>query len=654
MSKIKSIIKDKRNQKIIIILLAIFTTIALSLSLDIVTNKDINQITSTTNYVSKILLKFNYSLELNVSQSLFVFICLMLLLKKCFFRDEIENKGNKIYKMILSILFSFFMVFGYSYMKINSWDMIFYNTFQLFKAIIKGIGYYIIFRALINYLFDILFENIKIKESTNKIYNFIFIKHSFIIPLLIIIACWLPYIVAYYPGTLFQDSSNQIKQYFGYDIPSDSATDSVNLIDENVKITNHHPVLHTVILGMCMQVGKAVGNDNIGVFCYTILQILFLSSTFAYIINFMKKIKVPNSLRIFALLMFAMLPIIPIYAMEITKDIPFTCLLIIYIIKLYNLIKNANSEKLSIKKCMSLILINILIALFRNNGLYVIILSLPFVAIIDKINRRKIIIISVIVIAIYEAFTSILLPKLKIPAASVREALSIPFQQTARYVKEHRDEVTEEERKKIDKVLEYDTLSERYKPIDADPVKNKYNKNATKEDLGNYLKVWFGQFFKHPTTYIQATMNNVYGYFYPESQVRQYTTGFMINSHKAINETGGFNYGYIENLKGLRKTITQLVNCIKILPVTSWIVNIAFNMWIILIIFAYLLYSKKYRYIIYIMPLLSIVLMCIVSPVNAFYRYAIPCIFTMPLTIAIFIDIINQVNKEKGEVKNEK
>ena len=63
---------------------------------------------------------------------------------------------------------------------------------------------------------------------------------------------------------------------------------------------------------------------------------------------------------------------------------------------------------------------------------------------------------------------------------------------------------------------------------------------------------------------------------------------------------------------------------------------------------------KKYRYIIYIMPLLSIVLMCIASPVNAFYRYAIPCVFTMPLTIAIFIDIIQQVNKGKGEGKNEK
>ena len=74
------------------------------------------------------------------------------------------------------MLFSFFIVFGYSYKETNSWDLIFGNTFQLFKAIVKGVGYYILFRALINYLFDIAFKNIKVKETANKVYNFIFIK----------------------------------------------------------------------------------------------------------------------------------------------------------------------------------------------------------------------------------------------------------------------------------------------------------------------------------------------------------------------------------------------------------------------------------------------------------------------------------------------
>ena len=41
---------------------------------------------------------------------------------------------------------------------------------------------------------------------------------------------------------------------------------------------------------------------------------------------------------------------------------------------------------------------------------------------------------------------------------SIKEALSIPFMQTARYVVAYDSEVTEEERNAINNVLEYDTL----------------------------------------------------------------------------------------------------------------------------------------------------------------------------------------------------
>ena len=241
-------LKTENSRKIIIVLLALFVTISFGLSLDIVNNSDISEITSNTNYFVKILLKFNYSIEKDIFKSFLLFALLIMFFKKAFFRDNIEKQGKKVFKVILALLFSFFMVFGYSYYKINSWDMIFENTFQLFKATIVFIGYYILFRAIINYLFDILFPKIstsKLKETTNKVYNFIFIKHSFIMPLVIILICWLPYLIAYYPVILGADQSNQVKQFLGYDIPEWSASNSTKLIDENVKITNHHPVLHT-------------------------------------------------------------------------------------------------------------------------------------------------------------------------------------------------------------------------------------------------------------------------------------------------------------------------------------------------------------------------------------------------------------------------
>lgn len=647
-------LKTENMRKIIIILLALFATITFSLKLDIVNNSDISEITNSTNYFVKILLKFNYSIEKDIFKSLLLFGLLIMFFKKAFFRKDIEKQGKSVFKIILSLLFAFFMVFGYSYYKINSWDMIFANTFQLFKSIIIFIGYYIVFRAIINYLFDIVFLQIsmqEVKERANKVYNFIFVKHSFIIPLVIILICWLPYIIIYYPGNLFEDPGNQLRQFFGVDLPDWSAANSVNLIDENVKITNHHPVLHTVILGLCAKLGMIIGNTNLGIFLYTLIQITLMSCTFSYVISYLRKLNIPNWIRTMSLIIFALLPIVPIMAIRISKDEMFLCFVILYVIKIYDLIKNSNNQKVKIKNWICIIILSLLICLFRNNGIYTVVLSLPLVAIVDKLNRKSILISTIIVIIIYECIMSILLPILKIPQAGIRETLSVPFQQTARYVVEHGDEVTDEERKVIDNILVYDTLADRYDPLLSDPVKRDYNKDATTEELIEYFKVWFGQFLKHPTTYIQATMNNVYGYFYPQSNLKHYFS-YAVDNYEGVNQIEGFNYSYLNIFRGERYGCQVISKIIQKLPGVSWIMNIAINVWIIMIIFVYLLYSKKYRYIIYLMPFISIILMCILSPVNAAYRYAITFIFGMPLTVAIFIDILKQ--KKNNEKMNKK
>ena len=140
-------------------------------------------------------------------------------------------------------------------------------------------------------------------------------------------------------------------------------------------------------------------------------------------------------------------------------------------------------------------------------------------------------------------------------------------------------------------------------------------------------------------------MNNTYGYFYPETKVKEFTVGYTINVDKRLNETGNFNYHYIGKLKPIREFISSELKIIQKLPGFSWVINIAFNTWIIILLFIYLLYSKRYRYIIYLMPFVTIILVCIASPVNAYFRYTLPFIFGMPLTIAIFMDILKNNNK---------
>ena len=57
----------------------------------------------------------------------------------------------------------------------------------------------------------------------------------------------------------------------------------------------------------------------------------------------------------------------------------------------------------------------------------------------------KTITIFAIFLSLTTCYSKVILPYFKITNGSIREMLSIPFQQTARYVKNHGDEISEED-----------------------------------------------------------------------------------------------------------------------------------------------------------------------------------------------------------------
>ncbi len=630
-----TIFKNKTWQNILLVILAILTTISFTLNiynLDMLI-KSISFKSSSTSIESNLAMYGPFKVGTFVLLVLVIFIYLL------YKRYYLKNKSDSFIFKILASLFSLFMMFGYSYSVLNSWDLIFGSIPLFILAIFIFIGYYTFFKVILHLIYDyLLHTKLEEKIGKNKILNYIFNEHPFKSTFIILLICWLPYIIAFYPGILSPDPSNQIKQFFNLDT---QYREYVVMIDENVPITNHHPVLHTVILGGLTYIGKTLGSANFGIFMYSFIQIILLLSLLSYTILYMKKLNTPYLVRIISLIIYAFVPIYPLYAMSTLKDVIFAILVIFYLLKLFEAIKEADQNYYNIKNVLILILLMILIPLFRNNGIYLILMSFPFLLLIDKKNRKKILIALFIPLICYFSFTHVLLPFLKVTPGSIREALSIPFQQTARYVKEYSNEVTEEERKAIDKILTYDTLAERYKPEIADPVKNEYNKYATKEDLKAYFKVWFQDFFKHPNVYLEATLNNTYGYFYPD-QKKWYV---YFNYDKRLINTGEILYKY-NSLKGLRNTLSGYANVFPYIPGIGSLVSIGFNTWICMALFAFIIKAKRYKYLIYFTPVISLILVCIASPVNTYFRYTLGYTMAIPILIALTLWVINDSKKE--------
>ena len=626
---------NKIVQKIILIILAIITTTAFTLE---VTNIDslIKEVVSNTSPSNiEVFVKSYGPFRCGTFALLIQGIFFYYLYNKYYF----QNKKGHYTTIILSLLFSLFLLFGYSYNTIGNWNLIFGSLRLFLLSLIIFIGYYIFFNCTINLLYEYINNhNFKEKASKNKILNFIFNEHPFISTFIILFICYLPYIIAFYPGILSPDPSNQIKQFYGI---KTKYNDYSIMLDENITITNHHPVLHTVILGGLTYFGKTLGSENFGIFLYSIMQTILLISLLSYTIYYMKKLETPIYLRLITLIIYAFVPIFPLYAMSTLKDVIFAILVIFYILKLFELIRFNNKENYTIKNCIILITLMLLITLFRNNGIYLILMSFPFLLIIDKKNRFKILITLLIPVMAYYGFEKILLPSLKITPGSIREVLSIPFQQTARYVKEYPDDVTNEEKEVIDKVLGYENLAKRYDPQKSDPVKNKFNKYATKEDLSNYFKVWFLDFFKHPNVYLEATINNTYGYFYPDAK-----KWYVYYSYDTRLSEDGIDYHY-NNLTTLRNVLSNYAITFPYIPIIGAIVSIGICTWICMLLWAFIMRSKQYKYLIYLTPVLSLILVCIASPVNTYFRYTLGYTFAIPILIAIYLWIVNEYKNER-------
>lgn len=550
--------------------------------------------------------------------SLIIYICFIMIKTK-----NIELTKSKIFFIIL---LDIFLLISNVFINTENLSYLYKNIWLILYNLIRFIAIYIVLKRSLIY-FENFIKNHEFKLKENKIIN-LFLKHPFLFSFIAILICWSIYVIAFYPIILSPDPSFQIKQFFNV---RTKYADYAILLDNNVFLTNHHPVFHTMILGYSLKLGRFLLNDNFGLFIYSLTQLLVLAFTLSLTIKYLNENNVNKKIVFIVLLLYCFIPMFPLYAMSGVKDTYYTCFIILYVMKLDKIIRS-KQEKLSYKEMIQLLLIMFAVCLFRNNGIYVLILSFPLILIYSKKYFQTLLVIFIGVLAFYGTYTKVLLPSLKITDGSIRETLSIPFQQTARYVKYYDKDLSKNDIKVIDKVLEYETLAKRYNPTISDPVKNEFNKYTTKKELLAYLKVWFKCFFKHPLVYIEATLNNIYGYFSPQS-----TNWYIYYKYDTrITEDKLVNYHY-NNLSSLRLILSSFAQGFPYIPLIGLISNIGFNTWLLLGLTTYSIFKKKKEYLIVLSPLLISLLICVASPVNTYFRYAMPFIFIMPFIFTLIV-----------------
>lgn len=424
----------------------------------------------------------------------------------------------------LSTFFAVCTVFGISYLKTDSWDCIFLFRLQFVLAVLVGTGYYFAYKNCILFI-GYLFENKKSllrREPANKIERVLFEQHPFAGPLLFILVFALPWLVCFFPGTLQWDAHAQLWAFFG--VPSE------------VQRAGSHPVILTEIMGGCICLGRRLfHSDSIGLFLYTGVQFMAQSLTFAYASLVFRKLRLPVLFNWGALLYWCVFPLFPIWGYTMVKDSPFYIFVLLLIVVMIDIVCCGSTGK---KWCRpAVLLVSVAgVVLSRNEGRHVVLVTLVFVLLLYRKHWKTFLAGTVFCILLVLLVDRVYMPVNDIQKGNRADMLSLPLQQTARYLRDHFDEVTEEEAAILQEGFDVDlrTIADVYYPDCSDPVKGYFCQYPDEDYIKSYFKVWREQFVKHPDTYVQAFINHTYGYFYPNKHDYQY---------ESLNLTGVFFLG---------------------------------------------------------------------------------------------------------------
>ena len=557
---------------------------------------------------------------------LFIFLASIITMKQIF-KDL--NKRKIIVTSIVSVLFSSAEIIC------NSINLDYTLNHIINKwLVINFFGYYIIAMTIINIVFNAFykFKNINckyldIKKIKNKNLNNILTNEKviFITSIVLIFIAWIPYFLRYYPGIVTSDSYSQIEMGIG-----------------DLELSNHHPITHTGIIAIFINIGLQIfRNINTGIALYSLASMIIMAILGSLVLKYLRKKNVSKLIRLIVLLYYMFYPVNGMYSITMWKDIFFSGMIPILIIIYRELLLNTEMFLSKKKNIVFYIIVSLLVILLKHNGLYAIILSMPFVMIALKKYWRKTVPMFLTVIILYIFSNILIYDILNINKGSIAEMLSIPTQQIARVEKKYRNELNDTTLEKINNYFKVENIGDYYNPILSDPVKFKLNDKYFNENKIEFIQIWIELLFKYPKDYIESFISNSYGYYYIEA------TNWVVLRETMDNPN---NIMGIEQQPIINSKLVDFVSSTidqRNIPLLSMCFSIGVGFWLIIICLAYKIYLKEYKNILMYLPILILWLTMIASPVFCEFRYAYPIFTTLPLFISL-----NFLNE--GESDNEK
>lgn len=546
-------------------------------------------------------------------------------------RNIINVSGKRKYALILGFGFALSCVlgfrlkqYGYTCRTVSEWIGILLALF--FMTCVSYIFARILF-SFLAWMQNGKKESRILKKEYTNLQAFFFYTG-------VILLLWIPVFLAYYPSVFAYDAEAQFYQFLSHDY------------------STHHPLIHTLFLGIFFKLGEVLfGSYSIGMALHSIVQMLLMAAVFGYTMAELYRAETSWVMRFVLLIFYALFPANSILAISTTKDVLFSGLVLLYIVKFYQWCNGGCKRTKSFM--FIFVVLSVLMLLFRNNALYAYLAAQPFVYFLWKKSvgsskakveecrreRRYYMVTVLATLLLFGAASAGLKAATLAENGSPREMLSVPLQQMARTRVIHEEEIDSDLRTELNEYLPAEWVFAAYNPHLADPVKNRA---VIHDNPAGLIKTWLRLGLRFPMTYVDAFLDNSVGYWY-----------IADTSHAEIYGVGtesGFGYLSTDNrtmpagceivehsyLPALRGFMERMIsdNEYQKIPVLSVIFAPAFYWWLLCLYMTFCLYEKNYKMLIPVLFLLMYYFTLLLSP-TVLIRYMYPFVVSVPTILCL-------------------
>ncbi|MEG1777050.1 MAG: DUF6020 family protein [Clostridia bacterium] len=436
-----------------------------------------------------------------------------------------------------------------------------------------------------------------------------------------LLLCWLPWYACTFPGVVSNDSLTQLREILGV-----------------VPLSNGNPIFQTFLIDVCRRIGLLFASGDVTVALYCCTQALLMAWLLGTLLCEMALSAAPRWLCWGSLAFYALCPIFPLFAFCVGKDTNFAMAVLYLSLCVWRLLHTSAGERPAPSQIVGLCLAAVLCALTRNPGVYLALLTLALLLFWTLRTKRSAAGMPPrlwlaptaalgCTLMVFLALHLLVIPALHILPMPETENYSIPLQQVARVVAS--ESIYAAEAPAHNRVLPQEELHAAYNGELSDPIKLLWREDATAAQKHAFWQTWLSLLRTHPATCLSATFHNTYGYLYPGFLSTIKPTLLIGSQGRTTGLEGKFAFSINPRSDALKAFTDGLT---AFAPYRVLIAPGLYG-WITLFAFALLLKRGKRRYLLAAVPALFTLAGCLLSAVNAYFRYAMPLYLCAPLLL---------------------